>query len=214
MIASITSRATSGSPSGRTTRGPRLPPPTSTIEPGRAPRASFAGIVILAAALEQRRGGQEPALLDEHADDRPVDPAPALAGRHSIFSSERVDRDRKRLVLHRPRAIARLQLGHDPGLRDVLAARQVVAPDRQVERASVRQRLELLEDALAERALAGERGAVRVAQRARGDLRCARAAAIDEHDDRDVLVDRVALRLELALGPAPPLRRDDQCRPR
>ena len=47
MIASITSRATSGSPSGRTTRGPRLPPPTRTIEPGRAPCVSFAGMVIL-----------------------------------------------------------------------------------------------------------------------------------------------------------------------
>ena len=41
----------------------------------------------LAAPLEQRRGGQEPALLDEHADDRPVDPAPPLVGRHSILST-------------------------------------------------------------------------------------------------------------------------------
>ena len=60
MIASITSRATSGSPSGRITRGPRLPPPTSTIEPGRAPPRLLRRDRHPAAALEQRRGGQEP----------------------------------------------------------------------------------------------------------------------------------------------------------
>ena len=100
--------------------------------------------------------------------------------------------------------------GLDPVAGEVLAVGQEEAPDGEVERAAVLQRLDLLEDALAEGLLAHHGGAVVVAQRAGHDLGGAGRAAVNQHGHRDVGGDGAAGGVQLLLRAVAPVGRDDQ----
>ena len=173
-----------GRPSRRTTRAPRLPAPTSTRSPSSAPprstavrgprpnsgsatrkRPRFSSTAT--SGWSRRRGGRpRTAALTAWRRARRARPAAPrrawCSGRRTAFTS-----------------------GLMPALGDRLAARQVVVGHGHVEDAAVRQRLDLLDHALAERVRADDGRALAVAQRAGHDLRGAGAAAVDEHDHGD-----------------------------
>src|SRR2546423_1888225 len=88
------------------------------------------------------------------------------------------------------------QVGSDPrALLDAAAAQVVpvgreVLTDGDVERTSVGQFLDLLEDALAERAGAHDLGPAALLQGGGDDLRCGGGVVVDEDDDREAPLDR------------------------
>ena len=165
--------------------------------------------VDAAPAGEERRRGEEPAALLEDGDDR-LGAAHACPRATTVLTATSSASSRFVLSLS-----LRLDVGRDPGalLRpaaaEVAAAGGEVLADRDVERAAVGELLDLLEDALAERAGAHHRRAVAVLQRAGDDLRRRGRLAVDEHGDRDLGVDRGARRLEHVLGPRAAARGDD-----
>ena len=147
------------------------------------------------------------------------DPRPGLEGRlgggAAAGGDQLADQDRRRAAAaHRrrrrqrqgplQRLVARggRRVVHDPhvgrqaALGEVEAVRGEVAGGRQLEGAAVAQRPGALHERLAEGALADQLGPVGVAQRARHDLAGARAAAVNEHDQRQVAGRRVAVGAE------------------
>jgi hypothetical protein len=92
---------------------------------------------------------------------------------------------------------------------DVAAGGQEVLAGGDVERTAVRERQDLLEDALAVRVCADERRAVAVDERARGDLRGGGGVPVDEDDERLVGGDRIADGVERAARDVAAAGRDD-----
>ena len=70
-------------------------------------------------------------------------------------------------------------------MRDLAPVRRVVARDGEHERRAVVERVDRLDDALAERPLADERRAAVLVQRRGDDLGRARRVPVDEHDERE-----------------------------
>ena len=195
---SSTSRAPSGRPSRRTTRAPRLPEPTSTRSPAPAPPRSTAvrGPGPNSGSATRKRPRFSSTATSGWSRRGPGGPDGRAHRRSSRASSATGSAS--------SRSVSGLSTARTCGLMppggDRLPAGQVVVGDGEVEEAAVRERLDLLHEALAERARADHRGAIAVAQRAGDDLGGAGAAAVHEHDHRDVLVDRVALGVQRALG--------------
>jgi hypothetical protein len=126
---------------------------------------------------------------------------------NSGVAREQGQRGRQRAVVAAAGPLAHDHVGLQPGtaLRpaaaEVLARRREVLAHRDVERTAVVERLDLLEDTLAERARAHELGAPAVLQCARDDLRRRRRPPVHEDDHRHTGRDRVAVGLEHVAGP-------------
>src|ERR1051326_1445163 len=88
--------------------------------------------------------------------------------------------------LREHRGLIHLDVGNDPRRLDRPPARRVVARRRQAEGRAVVERQDRLHGPLAERRRAEDQRALVVLERARDDLRGARAAAVHEHDHREV----------------------------
>ena len=196
-IASITSRATSGRPirrrilpwpAARPGRATRARGRRRGREPARGRRRSCAGRGRRTAPRSRKR----PAPL-EHRHDGPSGRSRSrrsrCASRPATLARRRRRSASSGLVLG---SSGRLDVGRDAvalldaAAADVAPAGQEVLADGDVERAAVGELLDLLEDALAERARADHRRALAVLQRAGDDLRRRRRLAVDEHDDRDL----------------------------
>ena len=172
ISASSTSRALSGRPSRRVD----LAVAAARARRGHEHEVAGAHLarrlveVDAAAAGEERRRGEEPPALLEHGDDR-VGGAHACPRATVLTATSSAS---SRLVFS---SSLGLDVGRDAGalLRaaaaEVAAAGGEVLADRDVERAAVGELLDLLEDALAERARADHGRAVAVLQRAGHDLR-------------------------------------------
>ena len=167
------------------------------------------------AALEQRLGHLEAPRFGQHrrATQR-LARAPGR-GAHRVSSRELVERDGQRLVAAGARVVARLAPAASGPCREmVLPLGQVVAAHGQVEHAAVGERLDLLEEALAEGALRppARRACGRAGRRPRSPRRwrCRRPRA----PPRDVLVDRVALGRRTRAWRGAAVGGDDLARPR
>ena len=122
---STTSRATSGRPSVRTTRAPRLPAPTSTRSPSRA-AACPSSATRWPPRPEQRLGNQEAAPLAQHADHREVEPRRAPCARTLTSWPSRPGSSARWAAPRRARSRGRRRpctVGLHALLADVLAAR-------------------------------------------------------------------------------------------
>ena len=196
ISASSTSRATSGRPIRRSTRQrPPLPGVTTTRSPNRSPRRGLSTLTRLPGSKNGVTVKNRPCL------SRTPTSGAALTSRH------RLQRLLQRLVLARLGVVGGLDVGRDAralahaAAAEVAPGRREVLTDGDVQRAAVRQPLDLLEDALAERARADDLGALAVLQRTGDDLRRARRASSTSTTTGIFSRDRAALGVVDVLGP-------------
>ena len=204
-IASSTSAASRGSPSWRTTRARPRPWPSSTsaMRPGVAARRPPPSSIWPPRSKSSSPTRNRPALGDE--DHPPL--TCRRSGTQSCWSSTWRALLAPLVRLGRG-VVLRLHLGRDPDAVDRSPITGQILPHRQIERAAIVQRDDLLEGALAEGGGPHHLRDPRLLQRRRDDLRGGGGVPVDQ-DDHRVARQRVPRRLEGpgALGAA--VRRDD-----